>query len=134
MNEKLSAYGINLCIHGLGLVLLLILNDIAIHLYLEWHGGFDSRGIAPGAVTRLIILLFAITNLAIALAPVKWIKILLGVFFIFATAWFLLPSHPLRAVFYCITGGALSFASIFSASWVNTVISRSRNAKSRMGT
>lgn len=134
MKEKLSTYGINLCVHGLGLVLLLIFNDIAIYLYLKWFGGFDSRGIAPGAVTRLVILLFVISNLAIALAPIKWIKTLFGVSFIFATAWFLLPSHPLRGVFYCVTGGSLSFASIFAASWLNKVISRSRNTKSRMET
>ncbi len=126
IKEKLSTYGVNLCIHGLGLVLLLIFNDIAIYLYQEWFGGFDSRGIAPGAVTRLVILLFVITNLVIALAPIKWIKILLGVSFVFATAWFLLPNHPLRAIFYCITGGSLSFASIFAASWLNNVISKSR--------
>ena len=66
-------------------------------------------------ITRVALLVFVMTNLAIALAPWRKLK-----FFIAATAsvsyaLFLLPAHPLRALFYLFLIGTLSLLAIVLA-------------------
>lgn len=67
--------------HGLGLVLFVVANDIAHHLYLLWNGGFGSRGIAPGAVFYLVLLLFSVANLLAVFIPVRKVKYGISVVF-----------------------------------------------------
>lgn len=124
MKNKIRVCAINLCIHSAALALLVGLNDIAHKLYKAWIGDFGSRGIAPGSVTLLVILLFIVFDASAAIIPLKAVKISLGVAFVLTTAWFLLPSHPLRAAFYCVAGGLLTFASISAASRLNDLIFR----------
>ena len=60
MKNKIRVCAINLCIHSAAFALLVGLNDIAHKLYKAWIGDFGSRGIAPGSVTLLVILLFIV--------------------------------------------------------------------------
>lgn len=110
---------VNILIHGFGLIALVTLNDITLHFYRSWIGDFWSRGIAPGMVIRLVLLIFCITNLLIAFTPNRSIKIGLAVAFILVTAWFLLPAHPLRALLYCTSGGMITLFSIYLSSQAN---------------
>lgn len=129
MRNYLKSCSINALIHSVGFALLIIINDITIRLYLAWGGEFGSRGIAPGAALRLVLALFFITNLTIIVIPQKKVKIGLAMAFVVVTAYFLLPSHPLRAAFYCATGGLITLYSIYCAVWVNNLVSVGRSAK-----
>lgn len=124
MNGYLKNCTINVLTHGLGLVALIIINEIVLKTYLVWHGDFDSRGVAPGAVTRLVLLLFTAINLAIACTPIKSMKIGGCASFILLTAWMLLPIHPLRTIFYCTVGGLITFHSIYFAEHLNKCLNK----------
>lgn len=125
MNRYLKSCMITTFTHGLGLLGLIITNEIALKIYLAWNGDFDSRGIAPGAVTRLVLLLFTVLNLTIAITPIKSIKLGGCAAFIVLTAWILLPSHPLRTIFYCTTGGLITLCSIYFAAHLNRIAIKS---------
>ncbi|MCJ8170457.1 hypothetical protein [Atopomonas sediminilitoris] len=105
--------------HGLGLVLFVVTNDIAHHLYLLWNGGFGSRGIAPGAVFYLVLLVFSVANLLVVFIPFRKVKYGAGVVFSIATAALLLPQHPLRALFYVASGWLVIVVCIYVSSWLS---------------
>lgn len=124
MSTYVKSSIVNILIHSLGLAALIAFNDIALHFYLSWIGDFGSRGIAPGMVIRLVLLIFCITNLLIAITPNRLIKIGLAATFILTTAWFLLPAHPLRTLFYCTSGGAITLLSIYLSSQANQKLAK----------
>lgn len=129
MSNYLKLCAINALIHSVGFAFLIIINDITIRLYLAWGGEFDSRGIAPGAALRLVLATFFIANLTIIFIPQKQAKIGLAMAFVVVTAFFLLPSHPLRAAFYCATEGLITLCAICCAAWVNNFAFGGRSAK-----
>jgi hypothetical protein len=128
MSNYLKICAVNLLIHCLGFATLVALNEFILRMYLAWGWEFGSRGIAPGAAIRLVLLTFFITNLAIVLIPARNIKFLTSIFFVLVTAWFLLPSHPLRAIFYCSSGLAITMSCIYGSSWSSKKLLKTTNA------
>lgn len=128
MSNYLKICAVNSLIHCLGFATLIVLNEFVLRMYLSWGWEFGSRGIAPGAVIRLVLLTFFIANLAIVLIPARKIKFLISILFALITAWFLLPSHPLRAIFYCALGLAITVLCIHSSFWASRKLLKRTNA------
>ena len=99
----------------LACVLFVLANDLGISLYKQLQGGIDARGYAPGAATRLALLHFVVTNVFMAFAPWRTLKIGIAVLACCSLAWLLLPYHPLRASFYCGLLLALSLGAMMAA-------------------
>ncbi|MGE8358700.1 hypothetical protein [Pseudomonas sp.] len=125
-----SASALNLVVHAAFCFAFVVVNDWGLTLYKQFVGEATSRGYAPGGATRLALGVFAIANAAIALSP--W-KILKGAWvagaIVFLT-FHLLPTHPLRAVFYIALTGVLSMAAIvLAAGIVQAMAARSKSAE-----
>lgn len=103
---------INSIVHAGICFVFVVANDLGLMLYKHVFGEAASRGYMPGSITRLALLVFIIANLAIALAPWKTLKICIAVSTAASYALFLLPEHPLRALFYFLLIGALSVIAI----------------------
>lgn len=109
---------LNLIVHVGFCFVFAVANDLGLMLYKQFLGETASRGYTPGSITRLALLVFVIANLAIALAPWKTLKTCMAVAATLFLALFLLPEHPLRALFYFLLTGALSAIAIVLAARV----------------
>jgi hypothetical protein len=110
--------------HLAACLVFVVANDIGLSLYQNFLAETGSRGIAPGAVTRLVFLQFVISSALIALVPVHRLKLAVIVVAMAMLAWSLLPQHPMRAIFYCTLNGVLSVAAVMATrrfvQWLNT--------------
>ncbi|AGI22661.1 hypothetical protein ACYCAX_25805 [Pseudomonas sp. MT3] len=109
---------IALACHLLACVLFLFANDLGLFLYKQLQGAADTRGYAPGAVTRLALLHVVVANLLMALTPKRALKIGIALLMCGSLAWMLLPHYPLRASFYCGLLLALSLGAMMASSWI----------------
>lgn len=105
----------------------LLVNDLGLFLYKQLRGATDSRGYAPGAITRLALLPIVVANLCMAFAPRRALKIGIAALACGSLAW-LLPYHPLRAAFYCEVLLALSLDAMTTATWIEQWQDRLRTA------
>lgn len=120
---------INLIVHAVFCSAFVVTNDLGLMLYKQFFGETGSRGYMPGMITRVALLVFVTINFAIALAPWRKLKFCIAVTAAVSYALFLLPAHPLRALFYLFLTGTLSMLAIVLAEkMVQTVEARSNMA------
>jgi hypothetical protein len=119
---RFRAVAINLIVHALAVAAFVIISNVAHIVHLAWLGEFGSRGIAPGAAIRLTLLVLIITNFLIAVVTSKTAKLVLIFLYIAIEAWFLFPSHPLRAILYCSAGAIISLIAVYSSAAANSMI------------
>ncbi|MCP8463994.1 hypothetical protein NK553_08560 [Pseudomonas sp. ZM23] len=106
----------------------LLVNDLGLFLYKQLRGATDSRGYAPGAITRPALLPIVVANLCMAFASRRALKIGVAALACGSLAWLLLPYHPLRAAFYCGVLLALSLGAMMTATWLGRWQDRRRTA------
>jgi len=120
---------LNLVVHGIFCIAFVVANDLGMMLYKQFVGSPGSRGYMPGMITRVALLVFVTINFAVALAPWRKLKFFIAVTAAISYALFLLPAHPLRALFYLFLTGTLSMLAIVLAEkMVQTLIARSNKA------
>jgi hypothetical protein len=120
---------LNLVVHGIFCVVFVVANDLGLMLYKQFVGSPGSRGYMPGMITRVALLVFVTINFVIALAPWRKLKFCIAVTAAISYSLFLLPAHPLRALFYLFLTGTLSMLAIVLAEkMVQTVKARSNKA------
>jgi hypothetical protein len=120
---------LNLVVHGIFCIAFVVANDLGMMLYKQLIGSPGSRGYMPGMITRVAFLVFFTINFAIALAPWRKLKFFISVTTAISYALFLLPEHPLRAIFYLFLTITLSMLAIVLAEKiVKTVIARSNKS------
>lgn len=66
----------------------------------------------------LVLLLFSVANLLAVFIPVRKVKYGISVVFSLATAALLLPQHPLRALFYVVSGWLVIAVCMCASSWL----------------
>jgi hypothetical protein len=128
--RKLSTItSLNFFVHGIFCIAFVVANDLGMMLYKQFVGSPGSRGYMPGMITRIGILVFITINFAVALAPWRNLKFFIAVTAAISYALFLLPAHPLRALFYlCLMGTLSMLAIVLAEKMVQTVIARSNKS------
>ena len=101
--------------HALGCLLFIVLSWLGFFLYTQLFGSLGSRGVAGGLALLLVFYVYAGTNLLLALLPPGRVKPLqcglLGV----AVLAYLLPQHPLRAIYFSVLSGGLSWLAVLAS-------------------
>lgn len=116
--KKIKPITLTLLIYLIACFLFALINDIYLSIYKHFQISFDSRGYAPGAVTRLAFLHMFISCFLMAATPWRVIKVGIALLTSFSLAWLLLPYHPLRALFYCGLLMALSICAMAAESLI----------------
>lgn len=124
-----TASAINVAVHAGFCFAFVIANDCGLTLYKQFFGEAASRGYAPGAVTRLALMVFVIASLTMALAPWKPVKAGIAMAATLFIGFFLLSEHPLRALFYFLLTGVLSAVAITLAAKVVAAVDARSTAK-----
>lgn len=99
-------------IHSLFCVGYTFLNDFVAHLYGALNGGLTSRGVNIRLTSKFLFELFIAINLVLALIPVFRVKLALWAVWVLLIPLWLLPDHPLRALFYGLGQGTFTLAAI----------------------
>ncbi|MBB5608853.1 MULTISPECIES: hypothetical protein [unclassified Janthinobacterium] len=104
-----------LAVHALGCLLFVFLSWLGFYLYTQLFGGLGSVGIAGAKAWLLVFYAYAGTNLVLALLPPGRIPpplcAALGVVVLF----YLLPQHPLRAMYFSLLAGGLSWLAVLAS-------------------
>ena len=109
MRHRLMA---GLGVHALGCLLFIVLSWLGFYLYTQLAGSLGSRGVAGGLALLLVFYVYAGTNLVLALLPDGRVKPLLCTLLGVAVLAYLLPQHPLRALYFSVLSGALSWLAV----------------------
>lgn len=102
--------------HTLACLLFPIGTLLGFQAYTALIGPTFARGVAIGLAVKLIFAVFVLFNGLIALVPGIKVKVILTGVLILANLAYLLPRHPLRALFFAGLAGGLSFAAIYVTS------------------
>ncbi|CAI8964244.1 MULTISPECIES: hypothetical protein [Pseudomonas] len=117
---------IALTVHVLAIVTYLLLHNTGMTMYRQMAGGLMSRGVAIGMGMYLIFYFVVLMNLVIALVPrLKW-RLLLAAAIPAAILLYLLPQHPLRALFCSVLGFFTALAAIGANQLVLHLLSKVR--------
>lgn len=117
---------IALVVHLLAIVTYLWLHNTGMTMYRQMAGGLMSRGVAIGMGMYLIFYFVVLMNLAIALVPrLKW-RLLLVAAIPAAILLYLLPQHPLRAMFCSVLGLSTALAAVGANQLILYALSRFR--------
>ncbi|ROL67467.1 hypothetical protein [Pseudomonas vranovensis] len=117
---------IALVVHLLAIVTYLWLHNTGMTMYRQMAGGLMSRGVAIGMGMYLIFYFVVLMNLAIALVPrLKW-RLLLAAAIPAAILLYLLPQHPLRALFCSVLGLSTALAAVGANQLILYALSRFR--------
>ncbi|WP_433885696.1 hypothetical protein [Pseudomonas vranovensis] len=117
---------IALVVHLLAIVTYLWLHNTGMTMYRQMAGGLMSRGVAIGMGMYLIFYFVVLMNLAIALVPrLKW-RLLLAAAIPAAILLYLLPQHPLRAMFCSVLGLSTALAAVGANQLIMYALSRFR--------
>ncbi|QVM96833.1 hypothetical protein JYG36_01160 [Pseudomonas sp. SORT22] len=117
---------IALVVHLLAIVTYLWLHNTGMTMYRQMAGGLMSRGVAIGMGMYLIFYFVVLMNLAIALVPrLKW-RLLLAAAIPAAILLYLLPQHPLRAMFCSVLGLSTALAAVGANQLILYALSRFR--------
>lgn len=100
-----------LAVHALGCLLFVFLSWLGFYLYTQLFGALNSAGIAGAKAWLLVFYAYAGTNLVLALLPPGRIKPLLCAVLVTVVLVYLLPRHPLRAIYFSLLAGGLSWAA-----------------------
>jgi len=101
--------------HGVACLLFPTVTTLGFQLYTVIFGTPFARGVAIGLATQLIFIAFALTNFLIALISGTKEKVALAGVLAVAILVYLLPEHPLRALFFASLSGGLSFSAIYAS-------------------
>ena len=101
--------------HALGCLLFIVLSWLGFFLYTQLFGSLGSRGVAGGLALLLVFYVYAGTNLLLTLLPDgRWKAVLCGVLATAVLAY-LLPQHPLRAIYFSVLAGGLSWLAVLAS-------------------
>ncbi len=109
--QKLTA----LACHAVACLLFPIATTLGFHAYTSIFGAPQSRGVALGLAVQLIFAVFVMANALIAITTTLKTKIVLVSALVLANLLYLLPQHPLRALFFAGLAGGLSLIAIYAA-------------------
>ena len=101
--------------HALGCLLFIVLSWLGFFLYTQLFGSLGSRGVAGGLALLLVFYVYAGTNLLLALLPPGRGKPLLCGVLGVAVLAYLLPQHPLRAIYFSVLAGGLSWLAVLAS-------------------
>lgn len=105
---------IALACHALACLLFPIATTLGFQAYTSILGTPQSRGVAIGLAVQLIFAAFVMANALIALTTNLKAKIVLVSALVLANLLYLLPQHPLRALFFAGLSGGLSLLAIYA--------------------
>ena len=101
--------------HALGCLLFIALSWLGFYLYTQLFGSLRSRGVAGGLALLLVFYVYAGMNLLLALLPPgRWKPVLCGLLGA-AVLIYLLPQHPLRAIYFSVLAGGLSWLAVLAS-------------------
>ena len=101
--------------HALGCLLFIALSWLGFFLYTQLFGSLGSRGVAGGLALLLVFYVYVGTNLLLALLPNGRVKpVLCGVLGA-AVFVYLVPQHPLRALYFSVLSGGLSWLAVLAS-------------------
>jgi len=98
-----------LAVHALACLLFVFLSWLGFYLYTQLFGGLGSVGISGAKAWLLVFYAYAGTNLLLALLPPGRTKPLLCAALGAVVLFYLLPHHPLRAMYFSVLAGGLSW-------------------------
>jgi len=98
-----------LAVHALGCLLFVFLSWLGFYLYTQLFGALGSVGIAGAKAWVLVFYAYAGTNLLLALLPPGGIKPVLCAILGIVVLVYLLPHHPLRAIYFSVLAAGLSW-------------------------
>ena len=104
-----------LACHSLACLLFPVSTSLGLKAYASLFGAPFSRGVAIGLAIQLIFAVFVLANSFIALITSLKAKIALTCTLVIANLAYLLPQHPLRALFFAGLSGGLTCAAISMA-------------------
>ncbi|MNH34245.1 hypothetical protein D3C79_948250 [compost metagenome] len=108
------------------MVTYLLLHNTGMTMYRQMAGGLMSRGVAIGMGMYLIFYFVVLMNLVIALVPrLKW-RLLLAAAIPATILLYLLPQHPLRALFCSVLGVSTALAAIGANQLILHLLSKVR--------
>ena len=109
--QKLIAFA---C-HAAACLLFPLTTSLGFQAYTFLFGSPLSRGVALGLAVQLIFVAFVLVNGLITLTTSVKVKIALTSALVIANLIYLLPQHPLRALFFAGLSGVLTLAAIYAA-------------------
>ena len=112
MKNRLMA---GLGVHALSCLLFIVLSWLGFYLYTQLFGSLGSRGVAGGLALLLVFYVYVGTNLLLALLPPGWWKPVLCGLLGAAVLAYLLPQHPLRAIYFSVLSGGLSWLAVLAS-------------------
>lgn len=101
--------------HLTACVLYVALNYYCVTLYKHLAGGLTSRDVAIGIAMYLIFYFFIFMNALIAFIPKVKIKLIFVFLMMGLILFYLLPQHPVRAMFYSMFTGSLTVIAVIAA-------------------
>ena len=101
--------------HATVCLLFPLATSLGFQVYTALFGSPLSRGVAIGLAVQLIFAAFVLANALIAMTTSMKGKIVLTSALVIANLTYLLPQHPLRALFFAGLSGALTLAAIYVA-------------------
>ena len=101
--------------HALGCLLFIGLSWLGFFLYTQLFGSLGSRGVAGGLALLLVFYVYAGTNLLLALLPPGRWKPVLCALLGAAVLAYLLPQHPLRAIYFSVLAGGVSWLAVLAS-------------------
>ncbi|MBM3104840.1 MAG: hypothetical protein RR736_05935 [Pseudomonas sp.] len=103
---------LNFALHTLACVLFVLLNDYAVSYYKQNFGGFTARGVAAGMVAWGAWYLLIIFSIPIAMIMRLRVRLLLTLAQAALILYWLMPEHPVRALFYASLNGSLTLMAV----------------------
>lgn len=127
-----------LIFHTVGCVAYALLNDAVVNAYKAFTGGFTTRGVAIGAASHALFYIFVTVNLIVALMPSLLAKLLLPSAMVGLILLWMLPDNPLRALFYGVAQGCVTFMAILTTQvielrWTQKALNRRLRQPSAAG-
>jgi hypothetical protein len=129
---------VSVLIHSLGCVAYALLNDAVVNAYKAFNGGFTTRGVAIGGASHALFYIFVTVNLIVALMPNLLAKLLLLSAMVGLILLWMLPDNPLRALFYGVAQGCVTFMAILTTQvielrWTQKALNRRLGQPSAAG-
>ncbi|MBP5099527.1 hypothetical protein [Pseudomonas protegens] len=88
------------------------LHDYLVDVYLSVYGELTSRGVNIGMTNELMFQLFVLVNLIVLFVRNIRFKLVAVLLMTSLIVFCFLSRYPVRAMAYCVLGGALSIAAI----------------------
>lgn len=111
-SRQLRRWVLPVVVHLFAVAAYVALNGTLVGWYKHYAGGLTSRGVSIGLAMYLVFWFFCAMNLVIALLPRVWGKVQATVFMMAIIGFYLMPDHPLRALFYSALSGGVSLVAI----------------------